>query len=386
MLFERCRPTKKVENIPLSEAIGRVLAQPIYSLNTLPVYRSSMMDGIAVSSKLFKEGMPDTTKWEAGKEYSRADTGDDFDDKYDAVIAIEKVSFDEQGRLKINEEIAVNEGDRVKKRGSMIKKGDFIISERVRIRPYDMAALAIGGIKDVPVYKKPVVAFIPTGSELIPEGIEPKRGQNIEANSIMAKHMLLEMGAKPICFPIVKDNLEDIDIALGKALREADIIIINGGSSKGEEDFTLRAIDKRGDVFLHGLAAGPGRPMGMAVIEGKPVINLPGPAVAAYYGLDWCIREVVNWYLGLPKIKRQKVTAVLSEDMPAPKTISFLCKINLEKNNAGGYIANPVSFRAASIGMCLSTNGQLISEIGEGDYKKGDFIEVEFLRSEELIF
>lgn len=384
-LFEKCNPTTKVEIIPLSEANGRVLAGTMYSLNTLPVVRASMMDGIAVKSKLFKDGTPDTSNWTVGEEYCRADTGDDFDDKYDAVIAIEKVTFDEQGKLHFNEDLIVNEGDKVKKSGSMIKKDDYIISDGVKIRPYDMAALAIGGITEVPVYKKPVVAFIPTGSELIPAGTVPQRGQNIDANSIMVKHMLIEMGAEPICYPIVKDNLQDIEMSLEKALSEADVIIINGGSSKGEEDYTIRVINKKGEVFLHGVAAGPGRPMGMAVIDGKPVINLPGPAIGAYHGLDWCIREVVNWYLGLPKSKKQKVKATLSEDMPSPKTMSFLCKLNLEKNEAGDYIAIPVSFRSASIGMCLSTNAQLISEIGEGDYKKGDSIEVELLRGEEFI-
>lgn len=384
-LFEKCRPKKQIEKVPLSEASGRVLAQTLYSCNTLPVVRASMMDGIAVSSEFFQHGVPDTSNWKVGNEYSRADTGDDFDDKYDSVIAIENVSFDEMGRLKLSEGITVKKGDCVKKSGSTIKKGDYIISEGVSIRPCDLAALAMGGITEVPVYKKPLVAFIPTGSELVPAGKIPQRGQNIDANSIMAKHMLIEMGADPICYPIVKDNLKDIEIALEKALAQADIIIMNGGSSKGEEDFTSKVINKKGEVLVHWIAAGPGRPMSMAVVQGKPVINLSGPVVAAYYGLDWCIRELVNQYLGLPAMKRQKVTAVLTNDMPCPKPVSFLCKVNVKKTETGEYIATPIPFKAASIGMCLSTNGQFVSEIGEGDYKKGDSIEIELLRSEEFI-
>jgi len=385
-LLEKCPPQQQIEIVSISNAIYRVPAQNIYSCNTLPVHRVSMMDGIAVSSSFFKDGMPDTSHWVEGKEYARADTGDDFDDCYDAIIQIENVSFDELGRLKLKEELVVKEGTCVKERGSTIKEGDCVLRAGMPIRPSDLAALAMGGIIGVAVLKKPVVAFIPTGSELIPSGIIPQRGQNIDSNSIMAKHMLVEMGAEPLCYPIVEDNPESIEIALEKSLKEADIIIINGGSSKGEEDFTRKVFKSKGEVLLHGVTAGPGRPMSLAVIEGKPVINLPGPALAAYYGLDWCIRGIVNQYLGLPMIKRQRITAVLNENMHCPKPISFLCKINVEKRSDGTYVATPVPFKAARIGMCLGTNGQFVSEIGEGDYKKGDAIEIELLCSEEFIF
>lgn len=386
ILFEKCPLQKQIEIVSISEAIYRIAAQNVYSCNTLPVHRVSMMDGIAVSSSFFKDGMPDTSHWVEGKEYARADTGDDFDDRYDAIIQIENVSFDELGGLKLKEEIVVKEGTCVKKRGSTIKEGDCVLRAGMPIRPSDLAALAMGGITEIPVLRKPVVAFIPTGSELVPAGTMPERGQNIDSNSIMAKHMLIEMGAEPICYSIVKDNPENIESALEKALKEADIIIINGGSSKGEEDFTTKVMKSKGEVFLHGVTAGPGRPMSIGVIEEKPIINLPGPALAAYYGLDWCIRGIINGYLGLPMIKRQRITAVLTENMPCPKQISFLCKINVEKTPDGTYIATPVPFKAARTVMCLGTNGQFISEIGEGDYKKGDTIEIELLCSEEFIF
>lgn len=386
ILFEKCPLQHEIEIIPITEAINRIPAEDIHSCNTLPVCRTSMMDGIAVASSCFKAGIPDTSSWIEGREYARADTGDDFDDCYDAVIQIENVSFDETGKLKIKEGTVVKEGTCVKKSGSTIKKGECVLKAGMPIRPSDLAALAIGGITNIPVLKKPVVAFIPTGSELILPGTKPKRGQNIDSNSIMVRHMLIEMGAEPLVYPIVKDNPESIKIVLEKALKQADIIIVNGGSSKGGEDFTTKVFKSKGEVLLHGVFAGPGRPISLAVIEEKPVVNLPGPALAAYYGLDWCIRSIVNQYLGLPMMKRKKVNAVLAEDMPCPKSISFLCKMNVQKKSDGTYIAIPAPFKSVPINICLGTNGQFISEIGEGDYKKGDSIEVELLCSEEFIF
>lgn len=384
-LFTKYTPQKKVEWIPCFEAMGRVTSESIYSRNTLPVVRASMMDGIAVSSELFKDGIPDTSEWEIGREYVRADTGDDFDDRFDAVIAIEDVSFDQQGKLQIKKGLQVKKNTGVRKRGSLINEGDKILSAKIPINSSDLAAMVLGGITEVPVYKKPIAAFIPTGSELVPAGTVPQRGQNVDSNSILVKNMLLEMGAVPICYPIIKDSYEELEISLERALKEADFIIVNGGSSKGEEDLTTKVMKRKGDVLVHGISAGPGRPMSLSVVEGKPVINLSGPIVAAYYGMDWCIRAIVNQYLGLPMLRRQRVKAILTEDMPCPMQISFLCRINIKKADNGTYLADPVPFKVVSMGSCMTTNAQFISEIGQGDYKKGDEIEVELLRSEELV-
>lgn len=379
------RPNRRCEPVNLSEAIGRIPAQTLYSRNTLPVARASMGDGIAVSSACFRNGSPDTSRWELGREYVRADTGDDFDDRYDAVIMIENVTFDESGKLSLKNNLEVKPGTGIRKRGSLIKEGDFLIPGGVPIRPCDLAALAVGGITEVPVYKKPVVAFIPTGSELVPAGAQPQRGQTVDANSIMAEYTLLEMGAEPLLYPIVKDNPPALMSALEAALQKADIVVMNGGSSKGEEDFTPRVFKEMGKIFFHGIAAAPGRPLCLALIGGKPVINLPGPVLAAYYGLDWCIRAFVNHYLELPPLQRPKVTAVLTEDMSAPSSMDFLCKINLKKDSNGTYLATPLPFKTMSLGVCMSSNGLFISKIGEGDYKKGTVIQVELLRGAEFI-
>ena len=124
--------------------------------------------------------------------------------------------------------------------------------------------------------------------------------------------------------------------------------------------------------------------MCLAIIDGKPVINLPGPVLAAYYGLDWCIRALVHHYLGLPMPRRQTVKAVLTQDMSAPQVMDFLCRVDLAKGDDGTYRATPMP-RASGIGDCMSTNGLFISKIGESQYQKGDVIEVELLRGIEFI-
>lgn len=384
-LYNVWKPDIRTEMVDITEAIGRVTAADLFSINTLPKVRASMADGVAVISERFSNGIPDISQWRIGTDFVRADTGDDFDDRYDAVIRIEDVILDEEGGIKFRDEVSVTKGMNVTKRGNLIKEGDLLIQKGMKIRPTDLAALAIGGIVRIPVYRKPVVAFIPTGSELIPMGTIPERGQNIDSNSIMAKHMLIEMGAQPICYPIVKDSPADLETTLKAAIKTADIVIINGGSSKGAEDFNVHLIKKMGKVICHGIAAAPGKPMCLAVIEGKAVINLPGPSVAAFYGLDWCVRSVVNYYLGLPIICREKIKGILTEDMHFPKFMEFLSRVNVSKNEDGTYNVKPVSFKTSGFASCLSTNALYISKIGESEYRAGDSIEVELLRSREFL-
>ncbi len=415
-VFAQWQPVAPTEMVPLAEAIGRITANTLYSRNTLPVHRVSMFDGIAVNSARFSNGVPDTSTWQEGCDYVRADTGDDFPDQFDAIIPIEEVEFipaavaanggaahvghssllphAESGEtpgsrraagLKLTSEDPVVPGSGVREAGSQIREGDWLISAGVPIRPCDLAALALGGIDTVPVRRKPMVAFIPTGSELIPVGTKPQRGQSIESNSLMAKHMLLEMGAAPLIMPIVKDRPDQLIAVLTQTLPQADIVIMNGGSSLGAEDFTAGTLAKRGEVLFHGVAAGPGRPMSIAIVDGKPVINLPGPVVAAYYGLDWCVRPIVAHYLGVPPLRRPRVSATLAADMSCPKRISFLYKVQLEKSADGGYRAFPVSFKTEHVGLCMGTNAQFVSEIGKGGHGRGDTVEVELLRSEEYV-
>ncbi|MDR1205966.1 MAG: molybdopterin molybdotransferase MoeA [Peptococcaceae bacterium] len=375
----------RTEQIPLAEACGRVLAETQYSRHALPVVRASGMDGIGVDSSRFLNGIPDTSQWILGVDYARADTGDDFDDRFDAVIPIENITFDSRNAPRISPETQVSAGSNVRGPGSMVKEGDLLMEKNLPLRPADLAVLATGGVTEVPVYKKPRVAFIPAGSELIPAGTPLSRGKNIDSNSIMAEHTLNEMGARPICYPIVKDDLPALKEALRRALAESDIVIVSGGSSKGDEDYGVRLIQAEGELIFQGIAAAPGRPMSAGIVGGKPVVNISGPTLAAFYGLDWFVRPIVAHCLSVPPLRRQKVTGVLTEDLSCPPAMEILCKVQVRRNEDGGYTVRPCSRNNATMSSMMASNALYISKIGGAGYKKGDTIEVELLRSEEYL-
>lgn len=160
--------------------MGRVLVRDYHSLVSVPVVRASAMDGVAVKGERFAEGMPDTSGWKLGEDFCRADTGDDFDDKFDTVIAIEQVHISEEGVLPILPEAKVVQGMNVRPCGSMLREGSLLAKKERQLRSFDLVCLAAGGVTEVEVYSKPKVAFLPTGSELVALGIPLERGKNGE--------------------------------------------------------------------------------------------------------------------------------------------------------------------------------------------------------------
>jgi molybdopterin molybdotransferase len=384
-LFRQWNVEWGTEEVPIGEAAGRVLARDQYSRCSIPFERASGMDGIGVRSADFADGIPDVSGWQPGRDYVRADTGDDFEDRYDAVIRIENVVLDEEGRLcGIRPGVTVQPGMGIRPRGSMLKEGDCLARAGRVLRPVELAALAMGNVLTVPVYRKPRVAFIPTGSELIPVGTALTRGKNYDSNSVLAEHLLREMGAEPILFPIIKDVKEEIESVLDRAIEQADIILINGGSSKGSEDYNARILEARGTVVCHGVAAAPGKPLCAAVLDNKPVVNIPGPSAAVFYEMDWCVRGLVNRLLHIPMPKRPCVTCTLTEAIQAPADMEILCKMNIHKS-AGGYEGAQVSFRGGTVAETLCSDAMYVTKLGLSGHEAGEKIEVELLEGEEFL-
>lgn len=380
-LFEKWVLQPQTETISIDVALHRVLVRNYEAKYSIPVVRASGMDGVAVISERFANGLPDTSSWQLGKDFCRADTGDDFDDCFDAVIPIEDVSISPNGQLTISPEVCVKPNMNIRPSGSTIHKGELVGRKDRILRSFDLAALAMGGVTEVEVYKKPKVAFIPTGSELVALGETVQRGKNIDSNSVLAKNMLLEMGADPILYPITKDCKADLNAVLDSAISDADIIILSGGSSKGEEDFNARILEERGVALFHWVAAAPGKPMCVAVIDNKPVINIPGPPVAMFYGMDWCIRAIVNRMLHIPMPKRQTITGELTEEIAAPPTMEILCKMDIVREESG-YKVRQLPWKGGSMPETMCANGFYITEFGTAVKHPGEMIEVTLLRDE----
>lgn len=195
--------------------------------------------------------------------------------------------------------------------------------------------------------------------------------------------MLLEMGAVPLIYPITRDSLDDTASLLEQALKDADAVILNGGSSKGEEDFNARLLEERESALFHRVAAAPGKPMCVALIDNKPVINIPGPPVAVLYGMDWCIRAIVRRMLHLPMPKRQTIKGRLTEEISAPPTMEILCMMDVAHTPDGYKVRQKPWKGEGSMPDTLGAGAFYITELGIHSKKPGEILEVTLLRGEE---
>lgn len=375
----------KVETILVDEALNRIAAEDIFSKLSVPVVRASCLDGVAVKSERFKNGMPDTSNWIKGIDFVRADTGDDFSDEYDAVIRIECVDLKDDGHIEILDEVDIEPGSGIKPAGCTIKEGELLVKKGTPLRAVELSALVMGGVMKIPVYKKPMIAFIPTGDELIAPGEVLSRGKTVDSNSILAKSLLTEFGAEPILYPIVQDDKKALKTALLDAMSKADMVLINGGSSLGSEDYNAKLLEEMGEIVSHGVLAAPGKPVCIGFIDNKPVINIPGPPGAIYYVMDWLVRGMICKMLGLPVATKKTVRALLIEDINTPFNVEILCKMNTVKREDGSYETYQVPFKKSTASATLCSNSAYVTKPGTSGNKAGEYIEVELLVDEAFL-
>jgi len=289
----------KAETVPIREAAGRVSAGEYRSKQTLPSIKSAAKDGIAVRAADFADGMPDTSGWKEGRDYVHCFTGVGIHGDFDAMIMIEQVLIDENGRVTLLSDKL--DPELVAPPGRVIREGELILSEKERITPYLVTRLAAGGWTEVEVLKKPVVAFIPTGSELVRCGEAVPAGMNVDTNSLMFEAKMRYFGAIPMMYDIVADDPALISEALADALEKADIVALNGGSSKGLRDYTVEVIEKQAKILSHMIKSGPGAHTSCSIAHnGKPVVGIAGPAIGAEALTDWFIKPLIDKYLGQP--------------------------------------------------------------------------------------
>lgn len=207
--------------------------------------------------------------------------------------------------------------------GSTMRKGDVLVNAGCVLTPLLLSAIASGGNTEAKVLARPKVAFIPTGNELVTPAAEIPRGKNIETNSLLICGKIRQWGGIPIAFDIVQDNQEAIKEAVLKACAEADIVVLNAGSSKGSDDWNVEMLDEVGTVLYHEVNHGPGHHSSGAVVNGTPVVGISGPPGGASFTTDFYLYPLMMKYLGQPT-ELKKVTARLAKDFPKagpkPKT------------------------------------------------------------------
>lgn len=374
---------RKIEWIPTAKALGRVTAEAIYAKVSMPNYHASAMDGIAVKAeKTYGANEQNPVQLVYPHDYQIVDTGDPIPQGFDAVIMIENIHQVDENTVEILDSVAP--WQHIRPIGEDVVVGEMILPAHHKLRAVDLGALLAGGNVKVPVFCKPKVAIIPTGTELIPPSEEVQLGEIIEFNGSVFSAYLEEWGAEPIYRGIVKDDYELIKQAVTEAVKEADIVLLNAGSSAGTEDFTFHVIQELGKVLTHGVATRPGKPVVTGIVEGTPVIGLPGYPVSAYLNLEWFARPLVHHYYGMLEVQRPKLKVKMGRRVVSVMGAEDFVRMTIGCID-GQYIANPLT-RAAGVTMSMvRADGLLRISPGNLGYEQGEEAEIELYRPIEQI-
>ena len=370
------------EEISIKECLDRITLTPVYAKINSPHYNASAMDGIAVRSIVTNcacESNPIELKIDT--DFINVNTGDPVRHPYDAVIMAEDLIEHNENFVKIIKSAMTMQ--HVRPIGENIKAKEVILPEKHKIRPIDINVLLSGGIRHVNVFSKPKVAILPTGNEIIEisalqEGEEPKEGVIIDSNSRMYEALVKQAGAIGKCFAPIPDDYNILKDIILKAANEFDMVLINAGSSAGTEDFTVQVLREIGEVIVHGVAVKPGKPVILAIVNGKPVIGTPGYPVSAYLSFVTFAAPVLSVLTGNKEKTVQKIEAVLSEKITSSVNLREYIRVKLEHVN-GKLTAFPL-VRNSSVAMSLvKADGFCIIERGCEKKEKGETVIIELI-------
>ncbi len=312
ILMERCRPILRKEVIALEASAERVLFEDAVSSVDLPAFNRAAMDGFAVRSGDTRGASPMAPVYLENARPLR--TGMAVPEGFDAVVMLEDAVM--RGSV-LEVTAAVHPYRNVSRVGEDIRRGDVILKEGHRLRPPDIALLAALGFEEVAVYSQPRVAIIPTGGELVPRGARQLQpGEAYETNGLMARLYVDKWGGIALQSDIVPDDPAKIREAM-ESNRNADMVIIIGGTSVGEKDYAPRVLAEAGELFVHGVRVQPGKPTAIGAVEGKPVVCLPGYPVAAlsdlYLFVRPALKEMAHLHDSAPKVSARLAGKVASK-------------------------------------------------------------------------
>ena len=331
------RPVEGNELITIENCDGRTAAEDIFSQADVPHYRRAAMDGFAVrAADTMGAGsnspvlLRSDTNIEKGM-CTRVHTGSLVPDWADAVVMIEDtVVHGETVEVFTQMHPFKNVGEI----GEDIRKGELIIQNGHVIRPCDIAVLASVGIDKINVVRKPVVAIIPTGEEVVARGSrKPEAGEVYETNGLMTSLYVKKWGGVPRLLDIVTDDPDKIKEAI-QGFSGADMIIISGGTSVGKRDYVPAVVESLGTLLVHGIGISPGKPTALGLVNVKPVVCMPGYPVAGMVALYYFARPAIRKLAHIPDEPDRVVKAVLSEKIPGRTGYKTFARVKLKNGKA----------------------------------------------------
>ncbi len=368
-----------VEQVPLSEAHGRVLAEDVVAPIDVPPFNRSTVDGYAVRAEnTFGAGEDRAVVLEfcghiaigeppsvMVKNHLAAEivTGAPLPWGADAVVMLE-YAVREDKTIFIHR--PVSKGENVMRAGSDIRKGEAILKRGQRIYSREMGVLAALGITQAAVYKRPKVAVISTGAEIVDpqEVLSPGKIYDINASTLSAA--VRECGGEPVNLGIIPDDMDQLKSALKKALDLADTVVTSGGVSVGPRDIIPQVLNTLGKpgVIVSGIAVKPGKPTTIAMVDGKPVFSLPGHPTSALLMFYQLVRPQIYHMTGTREKTSPMVKAFAEKKMFSARGRRTFTMVKLVCDKSGRLMASPVALGLSGAITTLAKADGFV-EVGE---------------------
>ncbi|MCW2529504.1 MAG: molybdopterin molybdochelatase [Pseudonocardiales bacterium] len=330
-------------SLPLAEAAGLVLTQDVFAAHQLPSFDNSAMDGyavlaadIAAASEANVVTLPVAEDIPAGRvdgpplvagTAHRIMTGAPMPDGADAVVPVEATDAGEH-IVGISESRPA--GRHVRFAGEDVRVGELVLAAGAVLGAAQLGLLSALGEPSVSVFARPRVLVLSTGSELVEAGRPLRHGQIHESNGIMLATALRDAGAEAIQLHFVPDDVDDFLAALRVHAGRVDLVVTSGGVSAGAYEVVKDALTGKGVEFVK-VAMQPGMPQGAGVVDGIPVVTLPGNPVSALVSFEVFLRPAIRAAMGYAVIDRPFVRATLGEAMSSPTGRRQYCRGVLDR-------------------------------------------------------
>lgn len=374
------------EKVEIGECCGRVLAEEICADMDLPPFNRSQMDGFAVKANDVKNapvklkiiGMSSAGTGFDGKiktgEAVRIMTGARVPDNADSVQKVE-LTTESDGFITILEptklqQHIINRAEEIKKGAKIFDKGEIITKQKI-------AVLASFGYAKVKVAKKPKVAILATGSEIVEINEKPKQDQIRNSNSVMLKALAGQYADVEI-LPIVKDDLENLKAKIQNAL--CDVLIISGGVSVGDYDFTKPALRELGaEIFFEKVSLKPGKPTVFAKLDDKLIFGLPGNPVSVAVTFYLFVRTALLKMQNADSCELKQSYAIASAKIKGAKERDCFLPVQVETDNDGKLVIESVCFSGSSNFIAFSNANALVFVPKGETFAPGDVVEIAYL-------
>ncbi|HTX61040.1 MAG TPA: gephyrin-like molybdotransferase Glp [Methanobacterium sp.] len=368
-VIEKSMKQTTTEKIPLENAYKRIASQDVISQLDSPPFSRSAMDGYAVKAEdTFKASAKNPAQLfvvdriGAGSKSHvvlkngmavKIATGAPIPEGADAVVMEEYTQ--EQGD-KLEVETSLTPGDNVSYQGEDIKRDAVLIKQGKFLLPQDMAMIASGGYDEVVVYKKPRVAVLITGSELVMPRKLLKDAEVINSNHYTLKALVESSEALPALFHM-EDDEDKVKEMFIRLLENYDVLITTGGTAISKGDVVVKVADELGEILIHGVAMRPGKPFTYAMVNDKPVFMLSGYPVAAMVQYDVMVRK------NLEKMQNLKIPLQMVRKKAARKIPSTLGRVDYIRAKVEGDIVTPLNIKGSTnIRSMVDSNCYIVIE------------------------